>query len=166
MKPADAQALGITLPASGVIPANQSVPFAFGKVDYQLTPGTLLTARYFFFQNLSLSNIGGGLTNNENALANFFDDVVISHLGFPVILRDGRLSAPCAVLRAADPYLAAVLVGIGVTSLSMAPVALAEVRGFLATIDRATCLHAADMALAAASAEEARHAVKHYLEHH
>ena len=67
---------------------------------------------------------------------------------------------------AADPYLAAVLVGIGVTSLSIAPVALAEVRGFLATIDRATCLHAADMALAAASAEEARHAVKHYLEHH
>lgn len=35
--------------------------------------------------------IGGGLTNNENALANFFDDVVISHLGFSVILRDGMV---------------------------------------------------------------------------
>ncbi len=67
VKPADAAALGITLPASGVIPANQSVPFAFGKVDYQVVPSTLLTGRYFFFQNLSLSNIGGGLTTTDRA---------------------------------------------------------------------------------------------------
>ena len=64
--PADAAALGITLPASGVIPANQSVPFAFGKVDYQVKPSTLVTGRYFFFQNLSLSNIGGGLTTTRS----------------------------------------------------------------------------------------------------
>jgi len=67
VKPADATALGITLPSSGVIPANQSVPFAFGKVDYQVTGNTLVTARYFFFQNLSLSNIGGGLTTTDRA---------------------------------------------------------------------------------------------------
>ncbi|HUR32737.1 MAG TPA: TonB-dependent receptor [Vicinamibacterales bacterium] len=67
VKPPDAAALGITLPASGVIPANQSVPFAFGKVDYQVTPSTLVTGRYFFFQNLSLSNIGGGLTTTDRA---------------------------------------------------------------------------------------------------
>jgi hypothetical protein len=67
VKPADAAALGITLPASGVIPANQKVPFAFGKVDYQVTPTTLVTGRYFFFQNLSLSNIGGGLTTTDRA---------------------------------------------------------------------------------------------------
>ena len=67
VKPADATALGITLPASGVIPANQSVPFAFGKVDYQVNPSTLVTGRYFFFQNLSLSNIGGGLTTTDRA---------------------------------------------------------------------------------------------------
>lgn len=67
VKPADAAALGITLPSSGVIPANQSVPFAFGKVDYQATPSTLITGRYFFFQNLSLSNIGGGLTTTDRA---------------------------------------------------------------------------------------------------
>ena len=64
---ANAAALGITLPASGVIPANQSVPFAFGKVDYQVKPSTLVTGRYFFFQNLSLSNIGGGLTTTDRA---------------------------------------------------------------------------------------------------
>jgi hypothetical protein len=58
VKPADAQALGITLPPDGVIPADQKVPFAFGKVDYQASRSTLLTGRYFFFQNLSLSNIG------------------------------------------------------------------------------------------------------------
>ncbi|MBS1818030.1 MAG: TonB-dependent receptor [Acidobacteria bacterium] len=67
VKQADAQALGISLPSSGVIPANQSVPFAFGKVDYQVLPSTLVTGRYFFFQNLSLSNIGGGLTTTERA---------------------------------------------------------------------------------------------------
>jgi len=67
VKPADAAALGITLPPDGVIPANQSVPFAFGKVDYQVTPSTLVTGRYFYFQNLSLSNIGGGLTTTDRA---------------------------------------------------------------------------------------------------
>jgi hypothetical protein len=67
VKPQDAQALGISLPSSGVIPADQKVPFAFGKVDYQLTPSTLVTGRYFFFQNLSLSNIGGGLNTTDRA---------------------------------------------------------------------------------------------------
>ena len=48
--PADAQALGITLPASGVIPAHQKVNFGFGKTDYQLSPGSLLSVRYFRVQ--------------------------------------------------------------------------------------------------------------------
>jgi hypothetical protein len=65
--PENAQRLGISLPSSGVIPANQSVPFAFGKVDYQVSPSTLVTGRYFYFQNLSLSNIGGGLTTTDRA---------------------------------------------------------------------------------------------------
>ncbi len=58
--PADAQALGITLPASGVIPAHQKVNFGFGKTDYQVSPGSLLSVRYFVFKNLSPSNIAGG----------------------------------------------------------------------------------------------------------
>lgn len=57
---------------------------------------------------------------------------------------------------AANPHLAAVLVGLGVTSLSMAPSALAEVRGFLAGVDRATCIKAAQAASNAASAEDAQ----------
>jgi hypothetical protein len=64
---ADAQALGITLPASGVIPAHQKVNFGFGKTDYQLSAGSLLSVRYFGFKNFSPSNIGGGLTTTDRA---------------------------------------------------------------------------------------------------
>jgi phosphotransferase system enzyme I (PtsI) len=56
---------------------------------------------------------------------------------------------------AANPQLAAILVGLGVSSLSMAPSALAEVRGYLAQVDRATCLRAAEQVLAVSSADEA-----------
>ena len=65
--PADAQALGITLPSSGVIPAHQKVNFGFGKTDYQVSPGSLLAVRYFGFKNFSPSNIGGGLTTTDQA---------------------------------------------------------------------------------------------------
>ena len=61
------QALGITLPDSGVIPAHQKVNFAFGKVDYQVGQSTLVTGRYLLFKNFSLSNIGGGLTTTDRA---------------------------------------------------------------------------------------------------
>ena len=46
---------------------NRKVPFAFGKVDYQVAPSTLVTGRYFFFQNISLSNVNGGLNTTERA---------------------------------------------------------------------------------------------------
>jgi hypothetical protein len=65
--PADAQALGIALPADGVIPAHQQVNFGFGKTDYQLSKGSLLSVRYFGFKNLSPSNIGGVLTTTDRA---------------------------------------------------------------------------------------------------
>ena len=57
---------------------------------------------------------------------------------------------------AANPQLAAVLIGLGVTSLSMAPSALAEVRGFLASIDRSTCIQVANSVANARSADEAK----------
>ena len=60
---------------------------------------------------------------------------------------------------AANPKLAAVLLGIGVTSLSMAPSALAEVRGYLAGLDLAACHKAAQAALNATSADDARQQV-------
>lgn len=57
---------------------------------------------------------------------------------------------------AADPKLAAVLVGLGVSSLSMSPPALSEVRGFLAQVDRTTCARAAEAAVTAGSEMEAK----------
>jgi phosphotransferase system enzyme I (PtsI) len=69
----------------------------------------------------------------------------------------GTMSKPIGVCgeSAANPQLAAVLIGLGVTSLSMAPSALSEVRGFLAGVDRATCLRAAIEVTKASSADEA-----------
>ncbi|MBA2508859.1 MAG: phosphoenolpyruvate--protein phosphotransferase [Nocardioidaceae bacterium] len=60
---------------------------------------------------------------------------------------------------AADPRLAAVLVGMGVRSLSMAPVALPGVRALLAAVDLETCCRAAELARQARSAPAARSAV-------
>ena len=65
--PAAAQTLGITLPASGVIPAHQKVNFLFGKTDYQINTANRLSARYFLFKNSSASNIAGGLTTTDRA---------------------------------------------------------------------------------------------------
>lgn len=72
------------------------------------------------------------------------------------------LSRPIGVCgeSAANPHLAAVLLGLGVTSLSMAPVAISEVRGFLAGLDRATCARAGQAAVNAGSAHEAEAAAK------
>ena len=57
---------------------------------------------------------------------------------------------------AADPKLAVVLVGLGVTSLSMTPAALADVRAELATVTLAEARARASRAIAAHSAAEAR----------
>jgi phosphoenolpyruvate-protein phosphotransferase (PTS system enzyme I) len=57
---------------------------------------------------------------------------------------------------AADPQLARVLVGLGVTSLSMAPPALADVRTSLAQVTERECRAMATHALAARSAAQAR----------
>jgi len=73
----------------------------------------------------------------------------------------GRTDKPVGVCgeAAADPLLALVLVGLGVTSLSMAPAALADVRLALSerTLDEARRL--AEIALAADDAAGARNAV-------
>ena len=64
---------------------------------------------------------------------------------------------------AANPQLAAVLLGLGVTSLSMAPSAIAEVRGYLAGLDLSACHRAAHAAINASSGEEAREQVTQIL---
>lgn len=55
-----------------------------------------------------------------------------------------------------DPELAPVLVGLGATSLSMAPRSLGRVAAALAVVTEADCRRAADAALSATSAEGAR----------
>lgn len=65
---------------------------------------------------------------------------------------------------AANSYLAAVLIGLGVSSLSMAPSALPEVRGFLASVSLDDCKRAAEAAVAARSAEDAESAARKILE--
>ncbi len=54
--------------------------------------------RYFGYTNDFQNNvdtttryIGGGLNNNRNALANFFDDNVMTHAPFPVVWKNGKL---------------------------------------------------------------------------
>ncbi|SDY44992.1 phosphoenolpyruvate--protein phosphotransferase [Modestobacter sp. DSM 44400] len=61
---------------------------------------------------------------------------------------------------AADPLLACVLVGLGISSLSCAASSVAGVGARLATVDLATCQRAAEVALAADDPQAARAAVR------
>ena len=61
---------------------------------------------------------------------------------------------------ASDPLLALVLVGLGVTSLSMAPVSVAEVRASLASHTFADCQRLAGIARATNDGRSARLAVQ------
>jgi len=61
---------------------------------------------------------------------------------------------------ASDPLLALVLVGLGVTSLSMAPVSVPAVRAALAQRTIAECKGLADLAVAAVDGRSAREAVR------
>ena len=65
---------------------------------------------------------------------------------------------------AASPHLACVLIGLGVTSLSMASSAIASVGQQLGEVDLETCRRAADAALAAQDASEARTAAAAVIE--
>ena len=69
--PANASRLGLSttaIPASGVIPATQSVNFFLGKTDYQLAPEHKLAVRYFFFRNESPFNIGTTALGSPNTV--------------------------------------------------------------------------------------------------
>jgi phosphotransferase system enzyme I (PtsI) len=64
---------------------------------------------------------------------------------------------------AADPLLACVLVGLGITSLSMAPAAVRSVGAQLGRVTMADCRRAAEAALAAVDPEAAREAAREAL---
>jgi phosphotransferase system enzyme I (PtsI) len=61
---------------------------------------------------------------------------------------------------AADPLLACVLVGMGITSLSMAAAAVRPVGALLASVTKDQLHEAAEAALAASDPTAARHAVR------
>ena len=65
---------------------------------------------------------------------------------------------------AADPALACALVGMGVTSLSMAPAAVRAVGAQLGKVSMHTCVVAAEAALAAIDPQAARAAVRTLLD--
>jgi phosphotransferase system enzyme I (PtsI) len=73
--------------------------------------------------------------------------------------RSGKPVGVCGEA-AADPLLACVLVGLGVTSLSCATSAIAGVGARLATVDLATCRRAAEAVLDAMDAADARAAAR------
>jgi phosphotransferase system enzyme I (PtsI) len=64
---------------------------------------------------------------------------------------------------AADPLLACVLVGMGISSLSCAASSVAGVGARLASVDLTTCRRAAEVALAAVDPTSGRHAVREVL---
>jgi multiphosphoryl transfer protein len=68
---------------------------------------------------------------------------------------NGRPVSVCGEA-AADPLAGALLVGLGVTELSVAPAAIATVRATLAGLDPTACRAAAQVALSAATADEVR----------
>ncbi|GAA1060375.1 phosphoenolpyruvate--protein phosphotransferase [Agromyces bracchium] len=74
----------------------------------------------------------------------------------------GRLGKPVGICgeAAADPLLAVVLVGLGASTLSMSPSALADVRASLARYTREDAERIARAALAAEGAAEAKQAAK------
>jgi phosphotransferase system enzyme I (PtsI) len=76
--------------------------------------------------------------------------------------RQGKPVGVCGEA-AADPLLACVLVGLGITSLSCAASAVAGVGTRLGTVDLATCQEAASAALAATGPAEARAAARELL---
>lgn len=65
---------------------------------------------------------------------------------------------------AADPLLACVLVGFGVSSLSMAPTAIPVVGQFLSAVTYKQCQSAAQAVLSAPTVEQAKECVTHILE--
>lgn len=72
-----------------------------------------------------------------------------------------KLEKPVGVCgeAAADPLLACALIGVGVSSLSMSPIAIEEVRAVLAETSLAACRTIAATILRSATAQEARTAV-------
>lgn len=123
-----------------------------GAVDFA-SIGTNDLAQYALAADRQLGQVAGLLDPWQPAL---LDLVALTCAGADT---HGLPTGVCGEA-AADPLLAAVLVGVGVRSLSMSPRAVADVRGLVAETDLETCRRAAELARSAHSPEEARAAVQ------
>ncbi|MDP4511996.1 phosphoenolpyruvate--protein phosphotransferase [Nonomuraea turcica] len=111
--------------------------------------GTNDLAQYAFAADRTLSDVADLLDPWQPALLDLI------HLTAQAGHRAGKPVGVCGEA-AGDALLALVLVGLGVTSLSMAPATLVDVRAALAHHTIAECRHLADLARAAPDAAAAR----------
>ncbi len=136
----------IEIPAAAVL-----APAILSKVDF-VSIGTNDLTQYTMAADRMSAELAAFTDPWQPAVLNLVANVA----------RTGKeLGKPVGVCgeAAADPLLACVLVGLGVTSLSSAPVAAAAVGARLAQTSSDQCREAADAALAAEDPEAARTAV-------
>ncbi|MEV4555429.1 phosphoenolpyruvate--protein phosphotransferase [Kitasatospora sp. NPDC049285] len=118
--------------------------------------GTNDLAQYTFAADRTLGALADLLDPWQPALL----DLVAATAG--AAAEAGRPAGVCGEA-AADPELALVLVGLGVTSLSAAPSCLPAVRAALAAVTMDQCRVLAELALSAPDAASARAAVRRHL---
>jgi len=131
------------------------------------TPAAALQARHLLAE-VSFASLGtNDLTQYTMAADRDLAGVaVLSTPWQPAVLELVRVASEGGALHgapvgvcgeaAADPLLAPVLVGLGVTSLSMTPRALADVAGTLAAVSRDECVDLARAVLECSTADAAR----------
>uniref|UniRef100_UPI0022A7D9AC phosphoenolpyruvate--protein phosphotransferase n=1 Tax=Puerhibacterium puerhi TaxID=2692623 RepID=UPI0022A7D9AC len=137
-------------------------------------PAAALRSRWVF-EHATFGSLGtNDLTQYAMAADRELGDLAVLSTGWqPAVLELVRATCDGAAERgrpvgvcgeaAGDPVLAPVLVGLGVTSLSMAPRALGDVGAVLAATSSDACRELARAALAAPDAEAARDAVRERL---
>jgi phosphoenolpyruvate-protein phosphotransferase (PTS system enzyme I) len=144
------------LPSIGVMIETPAVAMQadqiLAEVDF-LSIGTNDLAQYAFAADRHLASLASLNDPWQPALLRMIDMVAraASDSGKPV--------GVCGEA-AADPLLALVLAGLGISSLSMAPAALAEVGSSLGAFTLEACQQAAQAACAADSPAHAREAVR------
>jgi phosphotransferase system enzyme I (PtsI) len=128
----------------------------FAHCDF-ISLGTNDLAQYTFAADRTVTELAGLLDPWEPAL------LELVRLAAAAGLEHGRPVGVCGEA-ASDPLLALILAGLGVTSLSMAPVSLPEVRSALAGHELASCRRLAAAALDADDAASAREEVRTLLD--
>jgi phosphotransferase system enzyme I (PtsI) len=145
-----------TVGAMVEIPAAALRAVQIGRVVDFLSLGTNDLAQYTFAADRMDGSLAHLLDHWQPALLQLIGIAAASSLV------TGKPVGVCGEA-AADPALAVVLVGLGVTSLSMSPHAIADVRAALASVTAEQCRAIAAAAVAADDAGSARALVAHAL---